>query len=141
MGREIRTPEVSQVTSEISSHREVRDALLDVQRRIGRRKSTVLEGRDIGTVVFPDAEVKVFLTATAEERARRRCEELRDDRESADFDSVREEIRERDRRDRNRDVAPLKPADDAVEIDTTDQSIDDVVRELLDIVERATRSL
>lgn len=138
MGREIRTPKVSQVTSEISSHPEVRDALLDVQRRIGRRESSVLEGRDIGTVVFPDAEVKVFLTASAEERARRRCEELREEGEAADFDAVLEEIRERDRRDRNREVAPLKSAADAVEIDTTDQSIDEVVERLLEIVERAT---
>ncbi|MFB6372864.1 MAG: (d)CMP kinase, partial [Bradymonadaceae bacterium] len=113
MGDEIRTSEVSQLTSVISSYPEVRDALLEVQRELGREESSVLEGRDIGTVVFPDAEVKVFLTASAEERARRRYEQIVDKGESADFDAILAEIRERDARDRNRDVAPLTRADDA----------------------------
>ena len=135
MGGEIRTPEVSQLTSVISSYPEVREALLDVQRQLGRSDSSVLEGRDIGTVVFPDADLKIFLTAGARERARRRCEQLAEQGEEADIEAVTEEIRQRDRRDRNRDIAPLCKADDAVEIDTTDMSIDEVVEAVLDLVE------
>lgn len=134
VGEEIRTPRVSRVTSLISSHEAVRDALLDVQRRLGRREPSVLEGRDIGTVVFPDAEVKIFLTASAEERARRRCEELRAAGESADYEAVLADIRERDERDRSREVAPLREAEDAVRIDTTDLTISEAVDEVLEIV-------
>ena len=135
MGDEIRTSEVSQLTSVISSYPEVRNALLDVQRDLGREESSVLEGRDIGTVVFPDAEVKVFLTASAEERAQRRCEQLDGKDEPADYDAILADIRERDERDRNRDIAPLTKADDAVEIDTTDMALDEVVEAVLDVVE------
>jgi len=138
MGGEIRTSEVSDVTSRISSHPEVREALLGVQRRLGRREPSVLEGRDIGTVVFPDADVKIFLTATAEERARRRLEQREGPSEAPEFDEVLESIRERDRRDRNRETAPLRKADDAVEIDTTDRTIEEVVERLLDRVDRET---
>lgn len=139
MGEEIRTQEVSQNTSRISSHREVRDALLEVQRRLGRRQSSVLEGRDIGTVVFPNADLKVFLSASPEERARRRCEQLEGQGESVDYDRVLTEIRQRDERDRNRDVAPLKKADDAVEIDTTQLTIDEVVDRIVELArERRT---
>jgi len=136
MGGEIRTSEVSQLTSVVSSYPEVRDALLEVQRRLGRRESSVLEGRDIGTVVFPDADVKVFLTATAEERARRRCEQLAGQDEPTDVEAILAEIRERDERDRNRDVAPLVRAEDAVEIDSTDLSPDQVVEAILEIIDR-----
>lgn len=130
-GDEIRTPEVSQLTSVISSYPEVREALLDVQRELGRRKSSVLEGRDIGTVVFPDADVKIYLDAGAEERARRRCEQLADKGEPADYDAILADIRERDERDKNRDIAPLQKADDATVIDTTELTIDDVVSRIL----------
>ncbi len=136
MGDEIRTAEVSWLTSVVSSYPEVREALLDVQRDLGRAESSVLEGRDIGTVVFPDAEVKIFLTASAEERARRRCEQLEDKGEPADFEATLREIRERDERDRNRDVAPLTMADDAIEVDTTEMNPEEVVGAVLEIVER-----
>ena len=134
VGDEIRTPEVSQTTSQISSLPPVRDALLGVQRRIGRRRDSVLEGRDIGTVVFPNAEVKIFLTATAEERGRRRWEELTERGESAELDAVVEEMRQRDKRDRSRDVAPLTQASDAVVVDSTELDPDEVVERILHIV-------
>jgi cytidylate kinase len=137
VGDEIRTPEVSQTTSQISSLPPVREALLGVQRRIGRRRDSVLEGRDIGTVVFPEAEVKIFLTATAEERGRRRWEELTERGESAELDEVVEEMRQRDKRDRSRDVAPLKQASDAVVVDSTELDPDEVVDRILAIVEDA----
>lgn len=136
MGDEIRTSEVSQLTSVISSYPAVRDALLEVQRELGSRDSSVLEGRDIGTVVFPDADVKVFLTASAEERARRRCEQLESKGEPTDYEAILEEIRERDERDRNRDIAPLARAEDATEIDSTDRTPAEVVATILDLVDR-----
>lgn len=134
-GDEIRTAEVSQLTSVVSSYPPVREALLDVQRDLGRAESSVLEGRDIGTVVFPDAEVKIFLTATAEERAHRRCEQLEDQGEPADYEAILADIRERDERDRNREVAPLEKAEDAVEIDSTDLAPGEVVEAVLEVVE------
>ncbi len=135
VGDEIRTPEVSQTTSEISSLPEVREALLGVQRRIGRRRDSVLEGRDIGTVVFPEAEVKIFLTASAEERGRRRWEELVERGESAELDEVVAEMKRRDKRDRSRDIAPLSQAPDAVVVDSTSLDPDEVVGRILEIVE------
>lgn len=134
-GDEIRTPEVSDATSRVSSLPEVREALLDVQRKLGRRGPSVLEGRDIGTVVFPDAEAKIFLTASPEERARRRLEDLEADSDPPDYHEVLADIRERDRRDRNRDNAPLKRADDAVVVDSTDLDIDEVVDRILEAVD------
>jgi cytidylate kinase len=136
MGDEIRTSEVSQLTSVISSYPAVRDALLEVQRELGREEASVLEGRDIGTVVFPDADVKVFLTASAEERARRRCEQLESKGQPADYEAILEEIHERDERDRSRDIAPLKKAEDATEIDSTDRDPEEVVEAILRLVDR-----
>lgn len=135
-GEEIRTAEVSQRTSVISSYSEVRDALLEVQREIGHAEPSVLEGRDIGTVVFPDADVKVYLTASAEERARRRLEQLDEQGESAEYEEVLREMRERDERDQSREVAPLREAADAVRIDSTDHSISEVVEHILQLVDR-----
>ena len=125
----IRTPEVSQWASKVSALGPVRDALLDLQRSLGRAHpaGAVLEGRDIGTVVFPDAELKVFLTATVEERARRRVEQLEAKGEAADLAAVRESIAERDARDMGRAQAPLRRADDAHELVTDGMTIDAVV--------------
>jgi cytidylate kinase len=132
---EIRTEEVGTGASVISAHPEVREALIDVQRDMGEARSSVLEGRDIGTVVFPDADVKIFLTADPLVRARRRVEQLAERGEDVDFDEVHADIVERDRRDRERDVAPLVQAEDAVCVDTSNLGIDEVVVEILAIVE------
>lgn len=131
---DIRTPQISTGASRVSRHPEVRAALLGLQRRLGAAGGVVLEGRDIGTVVFPDAEVKVFLTASDEARARRRFEELTRAGHQVDFDQVLVEIRERDRLDSERDIAPLKAADDAVLLDTSDLDLAQVLERLQALV-------
>jgi CMP/dCMP kinase len=126
----IRTPEVARGASAVSAHPEVRGALLERQRRFGEEGGVVLEGRDIGTVVFPDAEVKVFLRADAEERARRRTDELRQRGMPADLATTLAEMEARDAQDEGRAVAPLRAAADAHILDTTHLSIDQVVERL-----------
>jgi cytidylate kinase len=132
----IRTPETSQGASQVSAHPPVRAALLDLQRRLGSGGGVVVEGRDTGTVVFPAAEAKFFLTATEDERARRRVAELGP---SADYEKTLREIRERDQRDASRDVAPMRPADDAVRVDSSTQTIEQVVENLAGVVEARAR--
>lgn len=127
---ELRTPEMSDGASRVSRHPEVRRALLGLQRRLGEPGRVVLEGRDIGTVVFPDAEVKVFLTASDEARAKRRHAELEKAGHQVAFAEVLADMRERDTRDRERDIAPLKPADDAVVLDTSDLPLETVIDRL-----------
>lgn len=134
----IRTPEASQGASKVSAWPAVRAALLELQRRLGGSGGVVVEGRDTGTVVFPDAQAKFFLTASDGERARRRMEELRAGGKEADLEDVLREIRERDARDAGRDVAPMRAADDAVIVDSSTMSLDEVVDELERVVrERA----
>lgn len=134
----IRTPEVSSGASQVSARPEVRAALLELQRRLAAGGGVVVEGRDTGTVVFPAAEAKFFLTATDEERARRRAAELGP---GADLAEVLRDIRERDHRDASRDVAPMRPADDAVLVDSTAHALDDVVAILeAEVRRRAERS-
>jgi cytidylate kinase len=135
IGNEIRTPHVTRASSRISSHTAVRQALLGIQRELGESESSVLEGRDIGTVVFPDADVKIFLTASREVRAHRRLDQMEEQGMEGDLDEVYGEIVERDRRDTERDIAPLKKADDAVEIDTSEMDIEEVVARILEVVE------
>ncbi len=124
---DIRSPEISMGASTVSAHPEVRAALLDLQRRLGADGGVVLEGRDIGTVVFPDAEVKIFLTAAAETRAERRVRELRERGVAADYEQTLEEVRQRDEQDSRRSVAPLKPAEDAHVLDSTALTLDGAV--------------
>jgi cytidylate kinase len=133
---DIRTPHISTGASRVSRHPEVRRALLGLQRRLGAQGGVVLEGRDIGTVVFPDAEVKVFLTASDEARARRRHAELHKAGHEVDFERVLADIRERDRLDSERDVAPMRAADDAVLLDTSDLVLDQVLDRLEQIVKK-----
>lgn len=123
----IRAPEISVGASRVSAHVQVRDALLGLQRAIARQGGCVVEGRDIGTVVLPWAQLKLFVTASVEERARRRHAELLARGQQADLTVVEEEIRERDRRDETREVAPLRRADDAVLVDTSRLAVDEVV--------------
>jgi cytidylate kinase len=130
----IRTPEMSRAASAVSARPVVRSGLLGLQRRLGEVGGVVLEGRDIGTVVFPDAEVKIFLTATDEERARRRCLELRAKGMDVSFDETLREVRERDHQDSTRAIAPLKKADDAIEVVTDGMSPDEVLAQLVAIV-------
>jgi CMP/dCMP kinase len=132
---EIRTPEISMLTSRISAKKIVRDLLLELQRRLGRDGGVVLEGRDIGTVVFPDAEVKFFLSATPEERGRRRFLELQAKGDEITLDQTIEQVVRRDEQDAAREHAPLRKADDAVAIDSTGLSVDEV----LDLMERTVR--
>ena len=130
----VRTPDVTRAVSTVSRHRIVRGAMVREQRAMGAAGGIVLEGRDIGTVVFPDADVKFFMTAGIEARARRRRDELRARGESADIAQLVEEIRERDRLDSTREESPLRRAEDAIEIDTSDMTIDDQVRVVVDRV-------
>jgi len=125
----IRTPEVSAAASQIASRPEVRAALVAKQRELLGRGDWVAEGRDIGTVVAPDAELKVYLTATPEERARRRAAEL-----GLPLEQVLADVAARDERDRTREHSPLKVADDAVEVDTTGLSVDEVVERIRALV-------
>lgn len=126
----IRTPDISQGASKVSAHREVRDALLELQRRLGAGGGVVVEGRDTGTIVFPQAEAKFFLTASEEERARRRVAELAQSGTAVDYGETLAEIRQRDQRDASRDVAPMVPADDAVVVDSSTQTLEQVVDSL-----------
>ena len=130
----IRTPEVSDGASRVSALPEVRAALLEVQRRIGAAGDVVVEGRDIGTVVFPDADAKFFLTATTDERARRRTAELAIGGGAVDAAKTRAEIVARDERDSTRAVAPLRKADDAIEIDSSQIGPDEVVDKMVAVV-------
>ena len=116
---EIREPEISRYASDVSAHPAVRAYLLEMQRRLAREHSVIMDGRDIGTVVLPDAEVKVFLTAAPEERARRRMRELEQRGTPEPYEEVLRAIRERDWNDTHRSAAPLRQAEDAVVLDTT----------------------
>jgi cytidylate kinase len=138
---EIRTPEMSQASSVVSALPEVRAALVEKQREMGRSGGVVMEGRDIGTVVLPWAEVKVFLTASPEERARRRTIQLREQGVKADYRQVLAELNARDERDSNRDLAPLKPAPDSVVVDSTHMSLGEVVDKIVELVRSKERSL
>jgi cytidylate kinase len=135
----IRTPEIALGASTVSAHPGVRAALLELQRAAGREGGVVLEGRDIGTVVFPDAEFKFFLTARPEVRARRRHEELTAKGEAVTFDETLADVHLRDAQDTQRAVAPLRRADDAILVDSSDMSMDDAVAFMFDAV-RAARS-
>ncbi|MDP2601439.1 MAG: (d)CMP kinase [Deltaproteobacteria bacterium] len=127
----IRTPEVSQMASKVSALKAVRQGLLEIQRALGRRGSVVAEGRDIGTVVFPEAEVKIFLDASVKERARRRSEELRAAGRPVGLEETQREMEERDRRDSERELAPLRKADDAMAIDSSSLGAEAVAQRVI----------
>jgi cytidylate kinase len=127
----IRTPEMSLLTSRTSALKPVREAMLKAQQQMGARGGVVLEGRDIGTVVFPDAEMKFYLSASAEERARRRYEELTHKGEQVTLEDTIADVISRDRQDSERDIAPLRQADDAVLIDSSRLTVDEVLAEMI----------
>ncbi|MGH7816188.1 MAG: (d)CMP kinase [Candidatus Binatia bacterium] len=139
VGAEIRAPEVSQMASKASALKIVRARLLELQRAVGRRGNVVAEGRDIGTVVFPQAEVKIFLEASTEERARRRYQELSAAGRSVEFDETLREMVERDKRDRERDLAPLRQAEDALRIDSSSVDEENVAARVLALVAKKAR--
>ena len=131
---ELRTQDISQKASLVSAHKVVRDVLLDMQRQVAREHNVIMDGRDIGTVVLPKADVKIFLTATPEVRARRRCDELIAKGQNAKYEKTLEDIRIRDHQDTTRPVAPLRQAKDAVLVDTSDLSIPQVIDRIREIV-------
>lgn len=131
----IRTEEISAGASKVSAIPKVREYLFDLQKSIAANNDCLMDGRDIGTVVLPNADLKVFLTATPEERARRRYQQNLDRGMDADYDRILEEVNQRDYQDTHRDIAPLRQADDAVLLDTTELNFDEVVDKLLKLVE------
>ncbi len=130
----IRTPEVTANVSAVSAHPIIRERMVDKQRELAAAGCAVLDGRDIGTTVLPNAEVKIFMTASVEERARRRHEENTAKGTASELETIQKEIAERDLRDSTRAVSPLIKADDALELDTTNLSIDEAVEQILELV-------
>ncbi|MBQ3553469.1 MAG: (d)CMP kinase [Clostridia bacterium] len=130
----IRTPEVSIGASDISKIPDVRLKLVDIQRKLGEQSNVIMDGRDIGTYVFPDADVKIFLTATDEERARRRHKELLEKGQTVTFEEVLEDMRYRDKNDSTRAFAPLKPAEDSVLVETDGLSFEETVEKVQSII-------
>ena len=133
----IRTPAASKASSDVSAVPEVREFLLETQRRIARENPCIMDGRDIGTVILPDAKPKFFLTASPEERARRRTLELEQKGTPCDYETVLAEMIQRDRNDSTRAVAPLKPAPDAIMVDSSDMSLEEVVDFIVAEIEKA----
>ena len=138
---EIRTPEMSMMASGVSAQKCVRDYLLQMQRDLAKTQNVIMDGRDIGTVVLPDATVKIYLTASAEVRAERRYLELLGKGEKVQYEDVMKELIARDEQDMNRAVAPLRQAEDAFAIDASDKNIDEVVAEAKAIIERKAGTL
>ncbi len=132
----IRTPEVSSAASVVSAIPRVREFLLDLQENIAQTNDIIMDGRDIGTVILPKAQVKVFLTATPEERATRRYRELKERGVEVEYDDVLREVVERDYNDSHRAIAPLKPAEDSIELDTTGLDLEQSLKSLLSIIEK-----
>ena len=138
---DLRTAAVAQAASKIAVVPEVRAALVDFQRNFAARPGgAVLDGRDIGTVICPDADVKIFVTASIEARAQRRFEELAGRGENTDYETVLEDMQARDARDSERAAAPLKPAEDALELDTSDMSIDEAIAAAIALVDAHNRA-
>ena len=131
---EIRTQEISKKASQVSAHAVVRDMLLDMQRDVAKVHNVIMDGRDIGTVVLPKADVKIFLTASPEVRAKRRTDELEAKGQKANYTQILKEIQERDYQDTHREIAPLKMARDSIKVDTSELDIDGVVAAIRDIV-------
>lgn len=130
----IRTPEISMYASDVSAIPEVRAFLLDLQRNMAKTNNVIMDGRDIGTVVLPDAKIKIFLTASAEVRAKRRYDELIEKGMDVKYDDILQDVITRDYNDSHREIAPLKPADDSVIVDTSDLNLEQSVEKLISIM-------
>ena len=131
---EIRTQDISQKASLVSAHAVVRDVLLDMQRDVAKAYNVIMDGRDIGTVVLPKADVKIFLTASAEVRAQRRTDELLAKGQKAEFATILKEIQQRDYQDTHRPIAPLKMAKDSIKVDTSNMDVETVMATIKEIV-------
>ncbi len=131
---EIRLPEVSVAASDVSRIPAVRAKLLELQRGLAEKTDVIMDGRDIGTVVLPNAQLKIFLTASVEERAQRRFRELIEKGVECDFDSVKADMEYRDKNDSEREIAPLKPAEESIIVDTTGKSLDESVEWIMQII-------
>ena len=140
VSEEIRKPVVSENVSDIAAIREVREKMVDLQRKFSESKNVILDGRDIGTVVFPNADVKIFLIADAKERANRRYRELVAKGENVKIEEIYENILKRDKIDSTRKESPLKKADDAIEVDTTSKNIEEVKNEILFLFKKKSKS-
>ncbi len=137
ISKQIRSPLVTDFVSSVSAHPSVRERLVQIQRELAKQDSVVMDGRDIGTVVFPDADVKLFITASPEVRALRRHRELLEQGYSADYEEVKEDIIRRDQLDSGRTIAPLQPAPDAIILDTSDMTLSEVVEHVIEIIRQA----
>ena len=135
----IRTPEMSMAASNVSAIKAVREFLLDTQRDIAKKHSVIMDGRDIGTVILPDAEVKIFLTATPEARAKRRHEELKEKGQNVSYEQVYAEMVERDNNDANRDIAPCIPANDSIMLDNSAMTEKETVEAVIKIINKAQK--
>ena len=134
VSEEIRKPVVSENVSDVAAIREVREKMVDLQRKFSESKNVILDGRDIGTVVFPNADLKIFLIADAKERAKRRYKELVEKGENVEIEEIYENILKRDKIDSTRKESPLKKAEDAIEVDTTSKNIEEVKNEILRMI-------
>ena len=141
VSKEIRQHHISQCASQVSAIPQVRTHLLDMQRDFAKKQSIVMDGRDIGTVVLPDADIKIFLTASPESRAQRRYEELIGRGENVSYDKILEDVKTRDYNDSHREIAPLKPAKDSILVDTTGFELKDSVSKILGIIEEKVKCL
>ena len=130
----IREEAVSMAASDVSAHPPVRAFLLETQRRLARENNVVMDGRDIGTVVLPSAQVKIFLTATVEDRAQRRTRQLRESGRQADYETIRQDVIQRDYNDSHRAAAPLRQAEDAILVDTTGNTFEQSLMQLLGVI-------
>ena len=131
----LRTEETGNMASRTSKYKEVRSKLVELQRQLAKTSDVVMDGRDIGTTVLPDAFVKIYLTASSDARAKRRYDELKEKGENCSFDAIKEDIEKRDYEDMHRAISPLKQADDAVLVDTSDMNIEQVVAALSKIID------
>lgn len=134
VSEKIRSNEISMAASVVSKVKEVRDFLLDKQRKLAKTNNIIMDGRDIGTVVLPDAQIKIFLTASLNSRANRRFKELKEKNVDITFDEIYNDIKKRDENDINRKIAPLKQAKDAIKLDTSDLSLSQAVDEVINII-------
>lgn len=130
----IRTPKISMAASDVSAIPEVREFLLDFQRNLALKNNVIMDGRDIGTVVLPNANIKIFLTASIEERAKRRYNDLVQKDKNIRLQDVLNDVKQRDYNDSNRDIAPLKPADDSIIVDTTGESLEQSANKILSLI-------
>lgn len=133
VSEEIRKSDVSQNVSKVAAIKEVREKMVDLQRKFSQSKDVILDGRDIGTVVFPNADIKIYLVANLKERAERRYREMLEKGQKVSFEEIYKNIADRDKLDSTREITPLKKAADAVEVDTTAKSIEEVKKEILNI--------